>query len=417
MRGMARNCLFTACIVLLVFLVYGCGDDRVSLVDRRNYKDWLKRLEIGYAYDNRAVTSQVVLGDLQSYLEKHRDKIYGGDEGRYLLHQGLMQLYGAQFFLSFHTLKAYIDTNGDVVGPFYHIGQVLDYQFRHTGVDILSLCAIAQTLPGQTYLVLGQQRALLSVLYIYGYPITQVGESMLTEDVKETKEYKNAYRVYSASVQNVGEFEDCIAKRICFEAFTESHITALEGKSNLSVEEVDFLVQYYIHPYYSDYPKAVGWADKRKDPISRGDISTYTIVTNMMRTYLDMDRFDDAIGVFERNKDRVSLERRKLKESQHHVNLYLSAAYAGKREFDKSLEYLERELSITEIHKNWLRTESPKTLADLVTNGDMLYSLFAMVFLLDEFEEFEKAGRYGEIEALVERYVSRYKHLRVFNRD
>ncbi len=76
----------------------------------------------------------------------------------------------------------------------------------------------------------------------------------------------------------------------------------------------------------------------------------------MMRSYLNMDRVDDAIGVFERNKDRVSLERRKLKEPQYHVNLYLSAAYAGRREFAKSSEYLERELSITEIHKSWPRS-------------------------------------------------------------
>ena len=36
---------------------------------RKNYKDWLRRLEIGYAYDNVPVTSKVILGDLEEYLD------------------------------------------------------------------------------------------------------------------------------------------------------------------------------------------------------------------------------------------------------------------------------------------------------------------------------------------------------------
>ena len=129
-----------------------------------------------------------------------------------------------------------------------------------------------------------------------------------------------------------------------------------------------------------------------------------------------MDRFDDAIRVYEINKNQVSEDIRKLKASQEHLFLYLSAAYAGKGELDKALEYLERELSITEIHESWLDTGPPMKIEDLIKNGDMLYSLFAMVFLLDEFEQFEKAGRFGELEELVERHVSQYKHLPVFNK-
>ena len=413
MRLMARYFLLVVCVGLI-----GCGNERVSLVDRRNYKNLLQRLEIGYAYDNRAVTSQVVLGDLRAYLEKRRDKIYDGDEERYLFHQGLMQLYGAQFFPAFHTLKAYIDTTGDIVGPYYHIGQVLDYQFRHTGVDVLSLCAIAQALPGQTKLVMGQQRALLSVLDTYGYPFTQVGGDVLTEEVKETGEYMDTHSLYLTARRNA---ESSIKRDIEWctisSAYTDEHMKAFESKPEPSDIEIDFIVAYHLYPYQVDCEKAASWADKRKDPIRRGDLLTYGMAGNMMRAYLGVDRFDDAVRIYERNKDQVSADIRELKASQEHINLYLSAAYAGKREFDKSLEYLERELSITEIHKSWLRTESPKTLSDLVTNGDMLYSLFAVVFLLDEFDEFEKAGRYGEIEKLVERYVSRYKHLPVFNRD
>ena len=100
----------------------------------------------------------------------------------------------------------------------------------------------------------------------------------------------------------------------------------LESKPNLSDIEIDFLVQYYLHPYYSNSKKAIYWTDNRKDPINRGDISTYTIVTNMMRVYLGVDRFDDAIRIYERNKDQVSADIRELKASQEHINLYLSAA-------------------------------------------------------------------------------------------
>jgi hypothetical protein len=136
-----------------------------------------------------------------------------------------------------------------------------------------------------------------------------------------------------------------------------------------------------------------------------------------MRAYLGVDRYDEAIRVYELNKDQVSEDVRELKASQEHLYLYLSAAYAGKNELNKALEYLERELSITEIHESWLHKEAPKTLDDLVKRGDMLYTLFAMFFLLDEFEKFETAGRFGELELLVNSHVNRYKHLPVFNRE
>ena len=133
--------------------------------------------------------------------------------------------------------------------------------------------------------------------------------------------------------------------------------------------------------------------------------------------YLGVDRYDEAIRVYELNKNQVSEDVRELKSSQEHLYLYVSAAYAGKNELNKSLDYLERELSITEIHESWLHSKAPKTLDDLVKKGDMLYTLFAMVFLLDEFEHFETAGRFGELELLVDSYVKRYKHLPVFNRE
>ena len=180
--------------------------------------------------------------------------------------------------------------------------------------------------------------------------------------------------------------------------------------------EVDFMVAYHLHPYHTDYEQAANWADRRSQPINRGDFLNYHLTCNLMRAYLGVDRHDEAIRVYELNKGQVSEDIRKLKASQEHLYLYLSAAYAGKGDLNESIEYLDRELSITEIHKSWLHSETPKTLEDLVKNGDMLYSLFAMVFLLDEFEQFEKAGRFGELKLVVDSYVDRYKHLPVFNK-
>ena len=62
------------------------------------------------------------------------------------------------------------------------------------------------------------------------------------------------------------------------------------------------------------------------------------------------------------------------------------------------------------------KDSSMRVAIDLVKKGDMLYSLFSMVFLLDEFEQFESAGRFGELELVVDSYVNRYKHLPVFNK-
>ena len=403
---------FTVCLLLS-----GCTKERVSLVNRRNYKERLEHLEIGYAYDNLPVTSQVILRDLDEYIQNHGEKIYRGNESHYLYHQGLMQLYSADFFNAFHTLREYVDMTGDVVGPYYHIGHVLFRQFDLTGVEVSSLCAIAQTLPGQTQLVLGQQRSLMSMLNAPGYPFAWLDDEVLSDEVKETEEYQEAYNLYLTAVNNAeASLERRFERSSISSVFTNKHVERFERKAKPTDMEIDFMVAYHLHPYHVDYEQAADWADKRNRKINRGNFLNYHLTCNLMRAYLGVDRFDEAVRVYELNKDQVSADIRELKASQEHLYLYLSAAYAGKRELDKSLEYLERELSITEIHKSWLHSDAPKTLEDLVKKGDMLYSLFAMVFLLDEFEQFEKAGRSGELKLLVDSYVNRYRHLPVFNK-
>jgi tetratricopeptide (TPR) repeat protein len=412
-----RKCLSLTLVIGLV--LGGCPNESVSLVNRRNYKDLSERLEIGYAYDNLPVTSRRVLGDLEAYVEKHKRKIYKGEECRHVFHRGLMQLYAADFFAAFCTLKEYVEITGDTVGPYYHTGHVLFRQYDLTGVEISSLCAVAQSLPNQTRLVLGQHRALLSLISDSpGYPFAWLEVGVLDEQVKQTDEYKQAYELYLTAVSNAEwSLERRFERSSISSVFTDEHVERFERNSDPTDKEVDFMVAYHLHPYHTDYQKAASWADKRNHPIDRGDFLNYSLTCNIMRAYLGVDRYEDAIRVYERNRSQVSADIRELKASQEHLYLYVSAAYAGKGELDRSLEYLEKELSITEIHESWLRTEAPTTLEDLVKNGDMLYSLFAMVFLLDEFEEFEQAGRYSEIEELVERYVGRYEHLPVFNRD
>ena len=236
--------------------------------------------------------------------------------------------------------------------------------------------------------------------------------------MKSTTEYLDAYSLYlSASKNAEAAIETSINWCSVSSVFTDEHIELFERKTNPTDEEIDFMVAYHLHPYHVDFPQAAGWADKRNQPINRGDALTYHVLCNMMRAYLGVDRHDDAIRIYELNEQQVSTDIRTLKASQEHLFLYVSAAYAGKGELDRSLEYLKRELSITEIHKSWLHSDTPMTIEELIKNGDMLYSLFALVFLLDEFEQFENTGRYQEIEQLVERNVSRYKHLPVFNRE
>ena len=96
-----------------------------------------------------------------------------------------------------------------------------------TGVDILSLCSIAQTLPSQSRLVLGQQRALLSVLDTRSYPFAQVGGDMLTEEVKAFKEYKDAYQGYLSTKSTLeSTLQEHIEWRVGFQGFTKDHIAA-----------------------------------------------------------------------------------------------------------------------------------------------------------------------------------------------
>jgi tetratricopeptide (TPR) repeat protein len=267
-------------------------------------------------------------------------------------------------------------------------------------------------------LSVGQHRALLSLISgSPGYPFAWLNQDVLSDEVKETEEYQEAYSLYQIAVSNAeASLERRIERSSISSVFTDEHIARFERKANPTDMEIDFMVAYHLHPYHVDYEQAVRWADKRSLPVNRGDFLDYHLTCNLMRAYLGVDRYDEAIRVYELNKDQISADIRQLKASQEHLYLYLSAAYAGKNELNKSLEYLERELSITEIHKSWLHSEAPKTVEDLVKNGDMLYSLFSMVFLLDEFEQFETAGRSGELELLVESYVNRYKHLPVFNR-
>ncbi|MBN1838362.1 MAG: hypothetical protein JW820_21055 [Spirochaetales bacterium] len=401
---------FQYALVVLLVLTTSCDGDYETtrgLVSKKNIEGYLTSLQKGVAGNNSFPSDPVMLAELEEYIDARGSVIYRDNADLRFLHEGLIELYRAQFLRSFYTLRTYIDKSGNLVQPFYHVGIKLETQASMSGTEILGRAALATRSTFPHPLDKDQQGLILFLCALY--PYRQMA-ACLTDDMLESDDERTIVRAqikyHQEFVLTRKDIEALYGVFILEEVDVEE---LLERKSRHDIAELDYLVAFHIHPYHQDFGKAARYADMR-DPGQWYEPKPHSRVENLMRAYLGVDRYPAVIDLYDRHSYRFS----EAAASMYHLNLLVSAAYAGLGDLDTSLQYLEKEFALAKIYPGY--SSSNQTTYDLPDRGDMLVSIFELVFVFEEFDQFEKAGRFAEMQAVVENNVARFKHLDVFNR-
>ena len=129
-----------------------------------------------------------------------------------------------------------------------------------------------------------------------------------------------------------------------------------------------------------------------------------------MRAYLGVDRYQEVLDLYQLHGARFSEDLASI----YHLNLLVSAAYAGLGDLDTALKYLEKEFALAKIYPGF-DSSNPRNY-EFPDRGDMLVSIFELVFVFEEFDQFDKADRFSELETVVNKNVARFKHLELFSR-
>jgi len=396
--------------LLLLLLLWSCQRDYETtrgLVSRKNIDGYLASLQKGVAKDNRLPTHSVMLTEIEEYIEARGSAIYRKDPDLRLFHEGLIDFYRMRFLRSFYTMRNYVERTGNFVQPFYHIGVKLEMQCSLSGTEILGQAALGTRLSFPEPLDTDQQGLILFLCALYPY---RQMTSYFTDEMFEREDDRAILR---GQIKYHQEFEltrkDIETLYGLFILEEKDVAELLESKSQLDIAELDYLVAFYIHPYHQDFPKAALYADMR-DPNEWYLPKAHSRVENLMRAYLGVDRYQEVLDLYTRHAARFSDDLASI----YHLNLLVSAAHAGLGDLDTSLKYLVKEFELAKIYPGY--SSSNLRSFDLPDRGDMLVSIFELVFVFEEFDEFEKAGRFAELEAVVESNVARFKHLELFSR-
>ncbi len=400
-------------IFVVILMLFSCSRNytktqTLGFVKKDNIKAYLARLEKGYAFHNMPVTEKSTLDEIREYINARKDILYGDDENTFLFDSALIELYSSNFLKAFRMLREYMEKTGDTARTFYHVGEVLDSQFKYSGDNPLGLAALAtrKTFP----LPLDNDQHITIIAFNDLYPYKQMAP-YLTDEILDRKEL-----IYDLR-EDIKITQDYKLTRESLEAMYKTH-TLLEediqelikDTPSLDTITIDYLIAFYIHPYHQDFKRAAEYADMRNHKEWQKPRPEHRI-TNLMRAYLGVDRYEEVLDLYMYHIDAF----REPAISDKNVNLLVSAAYAGLGDLDKSLEYLEKDFAITEIYYPEIM-RNITSIEDFPTKGDMLYTLYELVFVFEEFDAFEKAGWFSEMEEVIERNIARFKHLEIFNR-
>jgi hypothetical protein len=199
------------------------------------------------------------------------------------------------------------------------------------------------------------------------------------------------------------------------EYFDPIVLGGIEKKDNLSADEIDFLITYYLKPATYNRQKVLFWLKKRdiKNEMAGDDFTgnnkAVFVIEQMMKGWLANNHYDEVILLYNNSSDLLT----DTKKSQHHIYLLVSAGYAGKGNINEAIKYLGFEFENTQVFDI---PESDNTVLDysLLIKGDMLYALFLMIHVIDEFEFLLKGEKINLIKDIVNKNINRYKHLKVF---
>ena len=316
--------LTPCCLILLATLLIGtsCSGRPANsggTLSAAKLGTYLDRVEMGYAFGNQPVVEKQLLDQMEMYILANSERLYATDAMRLSLHRGLIRLYGSDFLRAFRILKGYSEATGDWARPAYHIGRVLNRQFAVSGSELLGIAALSTRASFPSPLSTNQQLSILAFCNSYPYKkmVSVLSEDML-DDSTLLRDVRSELRYHLTYKPNRSDVERLYGIHIV----TEEDIELLARDSvALDTALLDYLIDFYLHPYHLDYDVARAFADMRDSNARVGPYYDYRIA-NLMRVYLGVNRHEKVLELLRSHASSIS----ESSGSQLHFWLLVSAA-------------------------------------------------------------------------------------------
>ena len=394
--------LLFCCVFLL--LIPGCAqaeEDGISSRIKQNWKEYLERARngTGLISHTKGLHSKSTLNGLLKYLTQNKERIYKGDEGQWLYDRAMIKLMASEFIESFKLFKDYIELTGDDIRPWLHVGLrigmnnlLLKRYFTDVAIDN------AAANPDHRF-------TKDEVLYLLDYIATShffavMPKEKIDAEAKRTEEYLKELSSYRPFEEDVNQYSpDELIDKLYYLDFPEWYIEDLVN-NDPNDKEIDLIYKYYWKKKL--YHKAYTFAKKYGfgKTIKIGAYEPQPFLRSILEVLYSLGKYDELIKVFEEYSDNrytISLER-----TYSSGYFWVASVYAQKGEYDKAHMLLRKAFDNTSLISKLKRVDG----IEMNT-----FSLIWHILLSDAFDKFKEAGRYDEIDQIMEQGLAKYKHL------
>jgi tetratricopeptide (TPR) repeat protein len=397
--------------LLLLGLLFSLSDCRryntrgISRLVRREWRELLPQARngTGQISHTTALYQKGILADLLEFLELNEKRIYRGDESQRLYDRAMIKLMSAEFIESFKLFDAYMEMSGDDIRPWLHVGLrigmriiLLELYFHDNAID--------NAAKNMKHLLTEDE-----ILYLLNHEAAHLFAVMpgnkIDPAAKEINEYKLRAIDHRKRITRIGrEPLETLMEDLYYLEFPEWYIDELAGQDP-NDDELNLVYIYYLGR--REYQKAYD-AAKKYGFDKTHSFGTYVrpiFLGSILEVLYRLGKYDELIAVYEQFQDNPHLLT--LERTFSSGYFWVACACAQTGDYTRALSFLKQAFENTHMY-NMLPYLPPQP-PDGMTMSTL--SLLWHIITSDAFDGFKEAGRYGEIDRLMEQELAKYSHL------
>ena len=394
--------------MLLLFTFTACTRYKTQGISRLVRKEWKELLDqarngTGRISHTKGLYDKFILADLLDFLELNEKRIYREDESQRLYDRAMIKLMSAEFIESFKLFKAYMDLSGDDIRPWLHVG--LRIGVRNSSVlTNFQNTAIVNALYNNKY-ILTKDEILHLVHYRPSHFFTFLPEDKIDNASKKAEEYKKRAAEHHRRLDLIGkEPFETLMDELYYLEFPEWYIDELATKEPNN-EEIDLIYRYYLGRRL--YQKAYnivckyGYGKTAKFGVYEFPIFLDSILELLYR----LGKYEELFAVYDAYRDNEHMLT--LERTFCSGYFWVACAHAQTGDYAMALNLLKQAFENTHMYNTlpYLPPQPPDGMAMSTL------SLLWHIIISDAFDGFKKAGRYQEIDRLMEQELAKYAHL------
>ena len=394
--------------LLLLFTFTACTRYKTQGISRLVRKEWKELLDqarngTGRISHTKGLYDKFILADLLDFLELNEKRIYREDESQRLYDRAMIKLMSAEFIESFKLFKAYMDLSGDDIRPWLHVG--LRIGVRNSSVlTNFQNTAIDNAIENTNYR-LTKEEVLHLIHHRPAHFFMVMPENNLDNEVKKAEEYRIRAAEHRLRVARIGkEPLEKLREELYYLEFPEWYIDELAA-NNPGDDVINLIYSNYFGK--RKYEKAYATV-KRYGYDKTHSFGTYVrpiFLGSILELLYRLGKYEELFAVYDAYRDNEHMLT--LERTFCSGYFWVACAHAQTGDYAMALNLLKQAFENTHMYNTlpYLPPQPPDGMAMSTL------SLLWHIIISDAFDGFKKAGRYQEIDRLMEQELAKYAHL------